>query len=139
MKRTPLKKISKKLKAMRARTTPDRNAWIKEQGNFCWLCGYVPDDYGMGSCWGIDTHEMVRRSEHPDALQRANYFRPCRACHERCHGGVEIEEMLALKMIYDFQNYSLSVIAKMRTQIIDEKKILEHHQRLINQKRRQIP
>lgn len=142
MKRTPLKrkaplrKISKDLKAMRDRTTPDRNDWIAEQGNFCWICGHVPDDYGMGNCWGIDTHEIVRRSEHADAMQRANYFRACRACHNDCHGGIEIEKLLALKGLYDPYHYDLGAIQLMRTKLIDEVKIEEYYQRFINEKGR---
>lgn len=134
--KTPLKKISEKRQAMLDREQEDRNDWIAEQGNFCWHCGYVPDTYGMGDTQPIDTHEMVRLSEHADAWQRANYSRLCRACHKHFHGAGTIEELLALKMIYDYQNYSLGPIAKMRTKAIVWEEIERHYQRFINEKGR---
>ena len=135
--KTPLRKINKKRQAMLDRTIPDRNAWIAEQGNFCWHCGYVPDNYGDGSIMPIQTHEMARKSESFDAFQRCNYFRFCHWCHgEHGHGAMKIEKMLALKLIYDPEHYDLEAVRKMRTEKIIKKLIEQHHWRFINEKGR---
>ncbi len=80
---------------------------------------------------------MVRRSEHPDALTRENYFRSCRSCHgNHRHAAMSIEEMLAMKLLYDSLNYDVQQLRFMRTQKIDEKEIEEFYEKFLRQQQK---
>ncbi|MFA5439719.1 hypothetical protein [Dehalococcoides sp.] len=85
--RTPLKKLSKKMQKQRSQEVKLKKQMLKEQGKcgtddsraVCLICGK----------WALlDKHEIKSRGQCGDALDRENCVCICRTCHDECTNGI---------------------------------------------------
>lgn len=83
MKRSPLRKISKK-KAQQNRIEAELRAkLLEEHSNLCQECGSQPD-------WrGLSKHELVFRSRGGSPIDPENCIMVCGRCHSKLHGIIE--------------------------------------------------
>ncbi|APH12638.1 hypothetical protein ASJ33_05470 [Dehalococcoides mccartyi] len=85
--RTPMKRISKKMQRQRAKEVVLKKQILKEQGR----CGMDDSRAACLICgkWALlHKHEIKSRGQCGDALDRKNCVCICGSCHEDCTNGI---------------------------------------------------
>lgn len=95
----------------------DRTSWGR-QFDRCWLCDRREGDPStLGGFLALQTHELVGNSRRRRALAvPAAWFRVCQYCHQQLSSSPpfdEIVELLAIKLMFDRENYDLLEVNKL--------------------------
>lgn len=96
----------------------DRSSW-GQQFDRCWLCDKREGQLGIVDVGvvALQTHELVGNSRRRRALaESAAWFRVCQYCHQQLSSspaGDELVELLAIKQMFDPENYDLLEVNKL--------------------------
>jgi hypothetical protein len=81
MKRTPLKRISDKMKKQLVQERKLKLEMLEECGNRCQVCNV------SGNFVVLDKHEIVSRARGGSPLDKGNCIILCRICHDKATSG----------------------------------------------------